>query len=386
MTETFQGFRRTDGTIGVRNLVIVMNTDAELAGLAKKMADLVSGVIPVTHQTGKTHSEEDREQVRRTLKGTAGHPNVSAALFIGFGENDEAASMVDELREEGRNVHLMTLTKNNPVASVMKQGKEWLTEAVEGSLLEKREKADIRELMIGMECGGSDAWSGVTANPSIGSFSDSHVHRGGTTILAETPEAIGAEHILAKRAVNEEVSRAFLDLVGNYEKRAENIGEDIRSANPSPGNIKSGLSTLEEKSLGCIKKGGTSPLKEVVKYAQQPQEQGFIFMDTPGYDVESVAGLAAGGAQIVLFSTGKGSPTGSPIVPVVKIGTNPDLYRNMPEHIDVNAGKILEGTYSIVDMGEEIYHTLIDVANSAVTASESHRNREFSIWRMAETM
>ncbi|QQK78822.1 UxaA family hydrolase [Salicibibacter cibi] len=384
--KTFNGYRRKNGTIGVRNHVIVMNTTGELAGLTKKLANLVPEAVPVTHQTGQMQYPEDIQQIYRTLKGTAGHPNVSATLFIGMGQNDPAETIAEELQKQGHHVHAITVRKNKSISLALNEGRQWLAEAVKRSHLEKMEMADVTELTIGLECGGSDAWSGVTANPSIGAFSDAIVDDGGTSILAETPEAIGAEHILAKRSVSEEVSEQFLKIVDDYESRALAIGEDVRSANPSPGNITGGLTTLEEKSLGCIKKGGTAPLQEVIPYSGKPEKKGFIFMDTPGYDVESVAGMAAGGAQIVLFSTGKGSPTGSPIVPVVKIGTNPKLYKNMPEHIDVDSGKILEGTHNINDIGMEIYDLVMEVANGKLTASEKNNHQEFAIWRLAETM
>jgi altronate dehydratase large subunit len=384
--KTFKGYRRPNGTIGVRNHVIVINTVGELAGLTKKLAQLVPGVIPVAHQAGKAQYPEDLEQTVRTLKGTAGHPNVSAALFLGMGQGDPANEIASELAAEGHYVHAITFENNKGISDVLKEGKLWLEKALERSRSQKTETADVTELIIGLECGGSDAWSGITANPSIGACSDLVVRDGGTSILAETTEAIGAEHILAKRAVNSKVSEQFLKIVKDYEERIKDTGEDIRSANPTPGNMAGGLTTLEEKSLGCIKKGGNSPLMEVLSYAEKPTENGFVFMDTPGYDVESVAGLAAGGAQIVLFSTGKGSPTGSPIVPVIKIGTNPRLYEIMSEHIDVNAGKIIEGISTIDDVGQEIYETIMQTANGSLTAAEKHKNQEFAIWRLAETI
>ncbi len=384
--KTFEGYRRPNGSIGVRNHVIVINTDGELASLTKKIAQLVPGVIPVVHQAGQSQSPEDVKQTIKTLTGTAGHANVSAALFLGMGSNDSAEGIVESLKSNGHNVHAITFTKDKKISEALKEGKLWLEAALERSKNEKTETANVSELIIGLECGGSDAWSGITANPAIGAFSDSIVKDGGTSILAETTEAVGAEHILANRAVNQEVGQKFLDIVKRYEERARAVGEDIKAANPSPGNKTGGLTTLEEKSLGCIKKGGNSTLMEVIDYAQSPTEKGFVFMDTPGYDVESVAGLVAGGAQIVLFSTGKGSPTGSPIAPVIKIGTNPKLYENMPEHIDVNAGKIIDSNYSIDEIGEEIYTKVLQVANGEITASEKHKNQEFSIWRLAETM
>ncbi|MFS0824636.1 UxaA family hydrolase [Bacillus sp. 1P02SD] len=384
--KTFEGYRRPNGKIGVRNHVIIMNTVGELASLTKKIAQLVPGVIPVAHQGGKAQYPEDLAQTIRTLKGTAGHPNVSAALFLGMGEDDHADQIVRELRKDGCYVHSVTVQKDKSLTDVLKEARNWLKHAVERSKDQRKETADVTELIIGLECGGSDAWSGITANPAIGACSDAIVRDGGTSILAETTEAIGAEHILANRAVNPEVGEAFLKIVKEYEARIRDTGEDIRSANPTPGNMAGGLTTLEEKSLGCIKKGGNSTLMEVIAYAEKPTEKGFIFMDTPGYDVESVAGLAAGGAQIVLFSTGKGSPTGSPIVPVIKIGTNPRLYEIMEEHIDVNAGKIIEGINTIDEIGEEIYELIMKTANGSLTAAEKHKNQEFAIWRLAQTI
>lgn len=384
--KTFEGYRRPNGSIGVRNHVIVINTVGELASLTKKLSQLVPGVIPVAHQAGKAQYPEDLEQTIRTLKGTAGHPNVSAALFLGMGDDDPAEEIVDVLKERGHDVHAITFQRDKTITDVLKEGKLWLEKAVERSRGQKKVTADVTELIIGLECGGSDAWSGITANPAIGSCSDAIVRDGGTSILAETTEAIGAEHILANRAVSPAVGEAFLKIVKEYEERIRDTGEDIRSANPTPGNMAGGLTTLEEKSLGCIKKGGNSTLMEVIAYAEKPSEKGFIFMDTPGYDVESVAGLAAGGAQIVLFSTGKGSPTGSPIVPVIKIGTNPRLYDIMSEHIDVNAGKIIEGINTIDEIGQEIYDLIMETANGAQTAAEKHKNQEFAIWRLAQTI
>ncbi|WP_085522230.1 UxaA family hydrolase [Tuberibacillus sp. Marseille-P3662] len=384
--KTFEGYRRANGKIGVRNHVIVMNTVGELSSLAQKLAESVPGVIAVTHQAGETEHSGDIKQTIKTLKGTAGHPNVAAALLLGMGSKDPAEAISKDLQQAGHHVHALIVNKDKTLMDILAEGKDWLQHALDQSQQQETEAADVSELIIGLECGGSDAWSGVTANPSIGAFSDAIVHDGGTSILAETTEAIGAEHILAERAINSEVSRDFLNRVKTYEERVKAVGEDVRSANPSPGNIAGGLTTLEEKSLGCIKKGGNSPLREVLNYAHEPSEKGFVFMDTPGYDVESVAGLAAGGAQIVLFSTGKGSPTGSPIVPVIKIGTNTRLYENMPDHIDINAGEILEGTSTIDKIGEDIYSLVLEVANGYRTASELNKNQEFSIWRLAETM
>ncbi|WP_260287142.1 UxaA family hydrolase [Peribacillus aracenensis] len=382
----FYGYRRADGSIGVRNHVIVINTVGELSGLTRKIAKMVPEVTPVIHHSGAFQFPEDYEQTIRTLIGTAGHPNISATLVLGMEEDRIAQDILAALQQKNRSIHAVYFNNGKSVPEVLAEGRQWLQEAVDKSKSEVTEEADITELIVGLECGGSDAWSGITANPSIGAFSDMIVKDGGTSVLAETTEAIGAEHILAGNAIDEEVREKFLAIVRNYEQRIKETGEDIRSANPTPGNMAGGLTTLEEKSLGCIKKGGSTPLKEVISYSQSPTEKGFVFMDTPGYDVESVCGLAAGGAQIVLFSTGKGSPTGSPIVPVIKIGTNPKVYEIMEEHIDVNAGKIIEGNASIQDIGKEIYDLVLNVANGSKTAAENHQNQEFAIWRLAESI
>jgi altronate dehydratase large subunit len=381
----FQGYRRADGSIGVRNHVIVINTVGELGGFTRKIANLVPGVVPVVHQGSPSQFPEDVAQTFRTLKGTVANPNVSAALVLGIGDDQVAHEITNSLRSNGRKVYNINLNHNKSITEVLKESKKWLSEARKESQQEETETADVTELVIGLQCGGSDAWSGITANPAIGAFSDFFIEDGGTSVLAETTEAIGAEHILAKQAVNREVGDTFLKVVRNYEARIKATGEDIRRANPAPGNIAGGLTTLEEKSLGCIKKGGSTPLMEVIDYAACPSKKGFIFMDTPGYDVESVCGLTAGGAQIILFSTGKGSPTGSPVAPVIKIGTNPKVKETMAEHIDIDAGKIMEGKSTIQDIGEEIYQQVWNTASGTKAAAENHKHQEFAIWRLAES-
>lgn len=381
------GYRRPDGTVGVRNHVIVINSVAEVAGIVRRIADAVPGVVPVTHQHGYAQFPEDREQTVRTLVGNAANPNVAAALFIGLGGEEEMAhELAQKVQAQGRKAHALILADAPNVASLVDEAAAWLRQALAEADKMSREKADVSELIIGLECGGSDAWSGVTANPALGVASDIVVGYGGTVILSETTEAIGAEHILARQAATPEVAQAFLDIVAAYEARMLATGEDVRSANPSPGNVKGGLTTLDEKSLGCIKKGGSTPLKEVVGYAYRPKERGFVFMDTPGYDVDSVCGMTAGGAQIVVFTTGRGSPTGSPIVPVIKVSTNTPLYRRMPQHIDVDAGVIIEGKGTLESVGREIFEKILAVASGEQAAAEMYGHKEFSIWRLAQTI
>ena len=381
------GYRRTDGTVGVRNHVVVINSVAEVASVVRRIADAVPGVVPVTHQHGYAQFAEDREQTARTLVGNAANPNVAAALFIGLGrEEDMALELAEEVRARGRKAHALVLADAPSVASLVEEASAWLRQALAEATELSREPADVSELIVGLECGGSDAWSGVTANPALGVASDLIVGFGGTVVLSETTEAIGAEHILAEQAATPEVAQAFLDIIAAYESRMIATGADIRSANPSPGNVKGGLTTLDEKSLGCIKKGGSTPLREVVRYADRPKERGFVFMDTPGYDVDSVCGMTAGGAQLVVFTTGRGSPTGSPIVPVIKVGTNTPLFQRMPQHIDVDAGVIIEGKGTLESVGQEIFEKILAVANGETAAAEVYGHKEFSIWRLAQSI
>lgn len=383
----FRGYRRPDGRVGVRNHVIVVNATAETASLARRIASRVPGVVPVVHQHGHAQFPEDAEQTFRTLVGNAAHPNVAAALFIGLGDrSDRAGEMAEAVLERKGKARAVELAGFPSTQRLMEAACLWLEEALAEAAATERSPADTSELVVGLECGGSDGWSGITANPAMGVASDLIVAAGGTVILSETPEAIGAEHILANQAESPEVAAAFLEIVARYEERIKASGSDIRSANPSPGNVRGGLTTLDEKSLGCIKKGGSTPLREVLRYADRPTKKGFVFMDTPGYDVDSVSGMTAGGAQIVLFSTGRGSPTGSPIAPVIKIGTNTRLYQRMPEHIDIDAGVILEGRGTLQSVGEAIFEKVHAVARGELSCAERHGHAEFSIWRLAETI
>jgi len=371
----------------VRNHVLVINSTAEAAPLVRRVAQVAPGAVGVGHPHGYAQFPEDQEQTFRTLVGNALNPNVFATLFVGIGgEHDPAATLAHAVRAGGGEAAHLTVSECSTLPELIERARIWLEEACRRADGVERSEADTTELIVGLECGGSDGWSGVTANPAVGEASDLIVEAGGTVVLSETPEAIGAEHILVRNAATPEVGAAFMRILTRYEERMKKTGSEYRLGNPSPGNKRGGLTTLDEKSLGCIRKGGTTPLREVVEYACRPREKGFVFMDTPGYDVDSVTGMTAGGAQIVLFTTGRGSPTGSPIAPVIKVATNTRLFRHMPQHMDVNAGEILNGSETLESVGRTIFDLVHRVADGELTAAERYGHKEFNVWRLAETM
>ena len=265
------------------------------------------------------------------------------------------------------------------VEIAVRYAKEMVAEA---SMLQK-EEFPLSELIVGTECGGSDPTSGLAANPAIGAMSDLVVQAGGTSILSETSEFIGAEHILARRAINKEVHDRIYEITSRFEAHFHAVGEDVRQGNPSPGNKAGGITTLEEKSLGCIHKGGHSPINAVYDYAKQVEsKQGLVIMDTPGNDPSSVAAMVAGGAQIVVFSTGRGTPTGNPLAPVIKITGNKLTYANMIDNIDVDASPLIYGTKTIEELGQELLKLTQEVACGKQTKAESLGYTEMAIARV----
>jgi altronate dehydratase large subunit len=242
------------------------------------------------------------------------------------------------------------------------------------------------ELILGTECGGSDACSGISANPSLGVASDLLIEAGGTVILAETTEIIGAEHIMAARAVNGQVAKKCNDLIERCEALATNMGVDMRGGQPTPGNIEGGLSSIEEKSLGCIYKAGSKPLQDVIEYAEPIHQKGLVWMDTPGQDVEQITGMVAGGCQLVVFTTGRGTCCGSPIAPTIKVSTTTKLFEKMNDNIDLDAGAIISGESTVQQVGETIFMEMLEVASGKLTKSEILGFNDFAIKRIGPSM
>ena len=314
------------------------------------------------------------------------NPNVYGVVVLGLGcETHQARSVAGELAKYNKPVVVVSIQDHGGTLSAIAEGAKIAAKMVQDASAQMRELCDISELVIGTECGGSDACSGLSANPAVGFVSDMIIERGGTAILAETTELIGAEHLLAERAVDDKVAKKAYQIIHAMENRSLQMGVDIRTGNPSPGNKKGGLSTLEEKSLGAATKAGSKPLQEIIDYAEPPTKKGLVWMDTPGHDIEQMTGMVAGGAQVVLFTTGRGTPTGSPIAPVIKISTNSGIFERMSENIDMNAGTIIEGKESIDSVGERIFDEITKVSSGKLTKAEILKQHDFGIWRIGPT-
>jgi altronate dehydratase large subunit len=382
----FWGYRRPDGRVGVRNHVLILPTITCATQAARQITELVQGTVSFIHQHGCAQVGVDYEQTFRTYVGMGANPNVYGVVVLGLGcETHQARSVAGEIAKTGKPVEVVSIQDHGGTLGTIAQGAKIAAKMVQDASVQMRELCDFSELIVGTECGGSDACSGLSANPAVGVVSDMIVDHGGTSILAETTELIGAEHLLANRAVDEKVAKRVYEVIKAMEDRAFLMGVDIRTGNPSPGNIKGGLSSLEEKSLGAANKAGSRPLQELIDYAQTPSKKGLVWMDTPGHDIEQLTGMVAGGAQVVLFTTGRGTPTGSPIAPVIKIATNTAIFEKMADNIDINAGTIIDGVESIQSVGQRIFDEVAVVASGKLTKAEILKQHDFGIWRIGPT-
>lgn len=381
MSGTFEGYRRADGRIGLRNHVAIIPTSVVASSIARGLADAVGEWAHATpHQMGVTQPDETRRQAERVLAGVGSNPNVGGVLIVELGTEDiDGEALADRIAGTGKPVESLSVREAGGTTAAIERGERLLCGLHEESSHARREEADTSELILGVECGGSDATSGIAANPAVGNACDRLVEDGATACFSETPEFIGAEHILADRCVDERARERLLEYVVERESTADLMGVDLRGAQPSPGNQEGGLTTIEEKSLGAISKGGTTSVRGIVGYAETlPVGGGLVLMDTPGYDVESVVGKVAGGAQVVVFTTGRGSTTGNPIVPVIKVTGNPNTWDGMSSNMDVNASTVLDGD-SIDTVGARVYEEILAVARGRRTEAETRRLEEFAI-------
>ncbi len=349
----FYGYKRPDGRVGIRNKVLILPASVCASDTTRIISQQVVGSVTFNNQNGCSQVASDQQLTMDVMAGFAANPLKQVII-------QEAGGTLKAIDQ------------------AVRYAKEMVAEA---SMLQK-EEFPISELIVGTECGGSDPTSGLAANVLIGQLSDLMVREGGTSILSETTEFIGAEHILARRAATPEVRDRIFEIVHRYEEALRLVGEEVREGNPSPGNKTGGITTLEEKSLGCIHKGGHSPVNAVYDYAKQvAPKSGLVIMDTPGNDPSSVAAMVAGGAQVVVFSTGRGTPTGNPIAPVIKITGNRITFANMEDNIDVDASPIIYGG-DLTQMGDELLQLVADVASGKQTKAESLGYMEMAIARV----
>jgi altronate dehydratase large subunit len=378
----FEGYRRPDGQAGTRNHVLVIPSVGCSQTAAQAIVRGWKGAVYLSNIMGCGQVGDDRDIIKRTLIGFGAHPNVYAVLVVGNGCEELTAGIVAEgIRPTGKRVEFMTIQEIGGVRKAVALGRRIVKEMLRDASALSRMPVPLSELILGTECGGSDFTSGLASNPSLGAAADMLCREGGTVLLSETPELIGAEHILARRAVMPEIGEQVLNAVAWWEGRCIAHGQDIRDSDPSPGNKEGGLTTLEEKSLGCIYKAGTGPLQEVIAYACRPTKKGLVHMDTPAHDIEQLTGMVAGGAQIAVFTTGRGTPVGSPIVPVIKITGNRDTYLRMRDMIDVDASAVLRGKQTIETTGERLLAEIAAVASGKITKAEKLGQRDFAVFR-----
>ncbi|MCQ2500297.1 MAG: UxaA family hydrolase [Lachnospiraceae bacterium] len=381
----FLGYKRPDGRVGVRNKILILPASICAADTARIIASQVDGAVTFHNQNGCAQIPSDQQLTMDVMAGFAANPNIYGTIVVSLGCENCQMDLVVEAIQERTNKPLRQFIIQEcggTIATVEKATRAAREMAQEASCLQ-REEFPISELILGTECGGSDPTSGLASNPLIGEVCDRIVDNGGTAVLSETTEFIGAEHILARRGINKEVHDRIYEIVHRYEEALKLVGADTREGNPSPGNKAGGITTLEEKSLGCIHKGGHRPIQNVYDYAKQMEaHEGLVIMDTPGNDPSSVAGMIAGGCQVVVFSTGRGTPTGNPIAPVIKLTANPVTYGKMKDNIDFDASDLLENPETIDEMADTLLNEMCAIASGKMTKSESLGYIEMAIARV----
>lgn len=381
-----RGYLRPDGRMGVRNHVMVLSTCGCANVVARKIAEAVPGAVAVLNSKGCGQVGSGIQIMRRCLANLTENPNVFGTLLVGLGcESTKPHELAEQIGKTGcKPLEVITIQECGGSVHAIERGQKIARSLAERASSVERCTMSLADLVLGTNCGGSDATSGLAANPVVGAVSDAVVAAGGTVMLGETTELIGTEDILARRASTPEVEHDIYRIVGGLERSFTEAGVDVRGANPSPGNMAGGLSTLEEKALGGISKGGTTHINQVVSYGSIPTERGLVIMDTPGYDIESVSGMTAGGAQALLFTTGRGTPIGNPLIPVIKVTGNCETYAHMGDNIDFDASGAVEGTVSVDELGADLLNLLERVCSGEPCAAERLGFDDFSIYHNQE--
>ncbi|HTH52860.1 MAG TPA: altronate dehydratase family protein [Edaphobacter sp.] len=399
-TASFLGFLRPDGRVGTRNYVGVLTTVNCSATVARRIAahftpeilsaySNVDGVVAITHGTGCGMAEqgEPANLLRRVFAGYATHPNFASVLLLGLGCESNQIDQLVTITGTSSSIRTSTIQEEGGTTATIKSGIATVYEMLEEANQAKRTPVPASHLTIGLQCGGSDAYSGISANPALGVAVDELVRQGGTAILSETPEIYGAEHLLTRRAATPGVAHRLIERIRWWEDYTARHHGSIDN-NPQPGNKTGGLTTILEKSLGAVSKGGTTNLNAVYLYAEQVREHGLVFMDSPGFDPVSATGQVAGGANVICFTTGRGSVFGCKPTPSIKIASNTALFRRMPDDMDLNCGSVIDGEETVEQSGASIFKEILAIASGKPTRSEVHGfgEEEFQPWLQGATL
>lgn len=358
--------------MGTRNHVLILATVGCAAETARLAAEGLYGAVSFINQNGCGESSRNLRRTRDVLLGLAAHPNVYGVVAIGLGcEINRMDDFLAELKARtSKPVEALLIQEEGGTIETVAKAKKIARRMIIEASMCRREECDLSELILGVECGGSDATSGLVSNPVMGLVSDRVVAAGGTSMFSETVEMIGAEHILARRAATPEVGQKILDYVKHREQEQIDAGEDVRKTQPSPGNKDGGITTLEEKSLGCIYKGGSTPIVDMIDCAHAPEKKGLVLMDTPCYDMLSVTAKAAGGCQLIVFTTGRGNAIGNPVVPVMKVTANGETFRRMNDNIDLDISGVLTENVSLDEMADRTLRQIADTLSGRLTSAE----------------
>lgn len=382
---SFLGYRRPGGQVGVRNIVAVISAMDNTNPCANRIASIVAGTTAISTPFGRTQIGHDFEMTLRTLAGIGSHPNVAAVLVLGLSLTT-ANALADRIRPSGKPVEVLGLQEAGSTMALTTEGVRVAADLVVAASDQAREPCEFSDLIIAVECGGSDTTSGMASNPAVGVFADRFIDAGGTIILSEPAEFMGAEHILAERAVNPDDGKRIYEIVKWFEEEAQRNGVDMRGTNPTPDNIEGGLTTLEEKSLGAIAKGGSRPIVEVIDYAEPPTKRGLVIMNTPSAACESMTGLLGGGSHMIIFSTGRGNAIGAPVSPTIKITGNPHTAATMTENIDVDVSGIITQGESLDAAGDRLWTEMTKIAQGKITRCEVLQEDQLSVSRFGPSV
>jgi altronate dehydratase large subunit len=381
-----KAYRRKNGSIGIRNHLLILPISICPSTIAARISQNIKNAVAVYHQHVICEAGEDQKQTLRTLINFGNNPNVGAVLLIGLGNEGIFLEQLPEaIKNSGKRAELITIKECGGTIKTIAKGTEIALSMAQQLSTMEREEVDLDRLVVGLKCGGTDYSSEIAANPAVGAAADVVVSKGGAVLMTETTEIIGAEHILAKRAVNDQAAEKLIAKVKKFEKNAASLGINLRGVNPTEGNIKSGITTIEEKSICAIHKSGKAPLQDVIEYAEPVPGKGFYFMDGPGHDVDSLTGMIAGGAHLILFTSGRGTPIGSAVAPIIKITGNHRSFELMSDIFDFDASPILDDGAPEGKIGESLFQEIISVCNGKLTKSEVLKNNEFGIYRIGPT-